>query len=131
MNKRYLLFVFHLTQYFKFHLTAPLKLLIILFAFISTSAFPQKNVTDVTKSELTGIGLPAGSKKDKRILSTASAESLLDMKAKEIGTQCTGSAEVFYLPMGTDENQSARVKKILTQEGYRISEIQGDIKYSL
>jgi hypothetical protein len=109
----------------------PFRLLIILLIFISTSALPQKNVTDVTKSDLTGIGLPAGSKQDKRILSTASAKSLLDMKAKEIGTQCTGSAEVFYLPPGIDEKQSALIKKILAQEGYGISEVQGDIKYSV
>jgi hypothetical protein len=107
------------------------KLLTVLLLFISTAAFPQKNVTSVTKSEMTGISLPEGSKQDKRILSTASAKALLDMKAKEIGRECSGSAEVIYLPLSMEEKQSDRVKKLLIQEGYKISDDKGDIKYSI
>jgi hypothetical protein len=110
---------------------ASVRLITLLFLFIPAVAFPQKNVTDVTKSDLTGISLPAGSKQDKRILSTASAKSLLDMKAKEIGRECSGSAEVIYLPLATDEKQAALVKKILTQNGYNITEVKGDNLYSV
>jgi hypothetical protein len=107
------------------------RLLTILLLFISAAAFSQKNVTDATKSELTGISLPAGSKQDKRILSTASAKALLDITAKEIGRECSGSAEVIYLPIDNEEKQSVRVKKLLTQEGYNITEVAVDIKYSV
>jgi len=109
----------------------PFRLLLFIFIFLSSSAFPQKNVTDVTKSDLTGITLPAGSKQDKRILYTASAKALLDMKAKEIGRECSVSVEVIYLPLSMDEKQSVRVKKLLTQAGYNISDVQEDVKYSL
>jgi hypothetical protein len=106
-------------------------MLTIMLLFISTAAFAQKNVTVVTKSEMTGISLPEGSKQDKRILSTASAKTLLDMKAKEIGSECSGSAEVIYLPLSTDEKQSERVRKLLIQQGYNISDVRGDLKYSI
>jgi hypothetical protein len=110
---------------------ASFRLLTLLFLFLSSAAFPQKNVITVTKSALTGIGLPEGSKQDKRILSTASARTLLDMKAKEIGSECSGSIEVIYLPLSTDEKQSDRVKKLLIQEGYNLSEVKSDIKYAV
>jgi hypothetical protein len=110
---------------------ASLRMLTAILLFLPVAAFPQKNVTGVAKSEMTGISLPEGSKQDKRILSTASAKALLDMKAKEIGSECTGFAEVIYLPLATDEKQSDRVRKLLIQEGYNISEIKGDVKYSV
>jgi hypothetical protein len=102
-----------------------------LILFISIPAFSQKNVTDVTKSELTGISLPAGSKQDKRILMKASAKALLDMKAKEIGRECSGSTEVVFLPLDLNGKQSDLIKKAFVSGGYKVSEVPGDIKYSL
>jgi hypothetical protein len=110
---------------------ASIKLLIALLVMVPASAFSQKNVTEVSKSGLTGIILPAGAKQDKRILSTVSAKSLLDMKAKEIGRECSGPAEVIYLPLKSGEKQSEEIKKSFTLEGYKISEVKGDLKYSL
>jgi hypothetical protein len=108
-----------------------IRLSFLLLLFLSQAVFAQKNVTDVTKSEMTGISLPAGSKQDKRILMTASAKALLDMKAKELGRECAGTTEVLFLPLVSDKKQSEKIKKLLLQEGYKIADVQGDLKYSV
>jgi hypothetical protein len=93
--------------------------------------FAQKNVTDVTKSNLTGITLPAGSKQDKRILSAAAAETLLEMKAGEMGRSVSGDAEVLILPVSSNGGGSETVKQLLRAAGFNITEVRNDTKYTI
>ena len=74
------------------------RLRIIFLSFIlAFKSFGQSNVSLVTRSEMTGIDLPAGAKQDKRILSTAAAETLLEMTAKDNATVLGDKCEVFSL----------------------------------
>jgi hypothetical protein len=107
------------------------RLFISILLLLPLSAFAQKNVTIVTKSELTGIQLPAGSQQDKRILSRVGANSLLDMKAKELGKTIQGSIEVIYFPLSSGIKSSERVIKLLSASGFTVNVIEGDTKYSL
>lgn len=108
-----------------------LRILTLFFFLIPALSNAQKNVTDVTKSNMTGINLPAGSKQDKRILSSAAAETLLEMKAEEIGRTILGDAEVLILPVPSNGGGSVKAKQLLSEAGYKITEVQGDNKYSI
>lgn len=87
----------------------------------------QSNVKPVSKSELTGIELPAGSKQDKRILSTAAAQTLLEMKAEENKTTLEDKVEVFILPPSTQE----QVRTASQQAGWQIQPFTTEATYSL
>jgi hypothetical protein len=91
------------------------------------SAIGQSKVVPVSKSELTGIELPAGAKQDKRILSTAAAETLLEMTAEENATKLEGQAEVFTMPPSLQEQVRAAAQKA----GWEIQPYTTDAAYSL
>src|SRR5665648_167245 len=74
--------------------------IIIVLAFIifsEANLFAQKKLVPVTQSALTGITLPAGSKKDSRIFSVAAAEMLLEMQTSQSNTKLSAT-EVLVLP---------------------------------
>ena len=77
-------------------------------------SFGQTNVIPATKSELTGIELPVGSKQDKRILSTATAKTLLQMKADENAIILGDKMEVFNLPVSATKQSEVDVKLAVT-----------------
>jgi hypothetical protein len=104
----------------------PSRILTFLIFLIPVISVAQKNVTDVTKSGLTGIDLPAGTKQDKRILSSAAAETLLEMKAEETGRSVSGNVEVLMLPVASNGGGSVTVKQLLVAAGYKVTEVQGD-----
>lgn len=57
----------------------------------------QKKLVLVTQSVLTGIAVPAGTKKDGRLLSEVAGKALLEAEAKKSGTSVT-VIEILYLP---------------------------------
>lgn len=61
------------------------------------SAPAQKKVTPVTQSSITAITLPAGAKKDSRMLTELGGKGLLQMEAKKTGST-VNNIEVLYLP---------------------------------
>lgn len=63
------------------------------------SASAQKKVTPVTQSSITAITLPAGAKKDSRMLTELGGKGLLQMEAKKTGGT-VNNIEVLYLPAG-------------------------------
>ncbi len=105
------------------------KFLFFLLILFPTLLNAQKNVTNVTKSGMTGIDLPAGSKQDKRILSASAAKTLLEIKAGEIGRTITGNAEVLILPVSDEGDVVSSVKQRLKDSGYKINELKGEQGY--
>ena len=76
-----------------------MRIIIVLAVIIFSEAnlFAQKKLAPATQSTLTGIALPAGSKKDSRILSVAAAEMLLEMQTSKSNTKLSAT-EVLVLP---------------------------------
>lgn len=103
----------------------------ILFILITLNSFSQSKVTPATRSELSGIELPVGSKQDKRILATASAKALLDMIANENEIYLEEGVEVFTL-IGTDGSGTVeQVKQAVQKAGWQISILSGQPNYLL
>lgn len=86
-----------------------------LFMLLAFTGYSQSKVTPASRSELSGIELPAGSKQDKRILATASAKTLLDMIAEEEQLILEEEVEVFTLNgaegSGTEEQMKSAAQK--------------------
>lgn len=65
---------------------------------LSAPLFAQKNVVPVSVLSVTGISLPAGSKKDSRMLSVAATDILLGMETNKVKASLSGT-EVLMLPL--------------------------------
>jgi len=109
-----------------------MRIIIVLAVFIFSEAnlFAQKKLVPVAQSALTGIALPAGSKKDSRILSVAAAEVLLEMETSKSNTKLSAT-EVLVLPAQSSVgfNNDSLAKK-LTDLGWHITVIAEDKKYA-
>lgn len=94
---------------------------------ISFQGISQSKLVAVSKSELTGIELPAGSKQDNRILSTAAAKTLLQMKAEENTVTLEDKVEVFSLP----PSNKKEVKLAVQTAGWEIKPFTDEATYSI
>jgi hypothetical protein len=104
---------------------------IIAILFITTfQAVGQSNVVAVSRSEMTGIELPAGSKQDKRILSTAAAETLMEMTAKDNGITLDSKSEVFSLTPPSKQTEEL-VKLAAQKAGWVMSPFSSEPAYTL
>jgi uncharacterized protein (TIGR02145 family) len=93
---------------------------------IPSLLFAQKNVVPALQTQMLGIGLPEGSKQDKRLLSVAAAGSFLSMSTGYKNSKIT-SVEVYSIPAAsgfTFEN----IKGHLTTNGYGMQNDNGDNK---
>lgn len=83
---------------------------------IVLAAQAQKKLTPVTKSALTGIGLPNGSKQDSRILSVAAAATLLEMESDKDNTKLQNT-EVLVLPPASLNkfNKDSLVRRLIVR----------------
>ncbi|MDZ7650958.1 MAG: hypothetical protein U5K54_29600 [Cytophagales bacterium] len=70
--------------------------LLFLLCALVTVAQAQKKLIPVTKSALTGIGLPNGSKQDSRILSVAAAATLLEMEINKTDTKVQNTEVLVF-----------------------------------
>lgn len=100
--------------------------LLVAFTFPGVS---QTNVVPATKSELTGIELPAGSKQDKRILTTAAAKTLLQMKAEEKAITLGDKVEVFSLPASPNRQIEEQVKLAVQKAGWETRSFSTEPEY--
>jgi len=99
--------------------------------FLTTLGQAQSKVTPTTRSELSGIELPTGSKQDKRILATASAKTLLDMIAEDNQMILEESVEVFTL-IGVAGSGTVDQTKLAAQKaGWQLTPLTGQTKYWL
>jgi len=94
-------------------------------------AISQNKVVAVSKSELTGIELPAGSRKDNRLLVTVAAKTLLQMKADENTMTLEDKVEVFILPPSANNQIIEQVKDAAQKAGWVISPIGTETTYIL
>ena len=94
-------------------------------------SFGQTNVIPATKSELTSIELPSGSKQDKRILSTAAAKALLQMNAEENAITLGDKVEVFILPVSATKQSEADVKLAVQRAGWETRLFSNEPAYAI
>jgi hypothetical protein len=87
-----------------------------LLSVIATTAQAQKKLTPVTKSALTVIGLPNGSKQDSRILSVAAAATLLEMEINKTDTKIQNTEVLILPPASLNKfNKDSLIKRITAQ----------------
>jgi hypothetical protein len=104
--------------------------LICLFSFSTAILFAQKKLVPVQQSKLTGISLPTGSKQDKRMLSVAGAEILLEMESKKVNAVLS-STEVLVLPTVAAGGLSPdALAQILSEQGWTVSIVDTDKQYA-
>ncbi len=91
----------------------------------------QSKLVSVSKSQLTGIELPAGAKQDNRILSTAGAKTLLQMTAEENAATLGEQVEVFSMPLETGSQLVEQIKAAARKAGWEIRPFSKEATYSL
>jgi hypothetical protein len=111
-----------------------MKHLVIVMIFVlvySTTALAQSKVVAVSSSALAGIELPAGSKQDKRLLVTATAQAVLQLAAEEKGIVLSDNIEVLTLPSAIGNEVIEQFKSAATKAGWQINELTGQPNYWL
>ena len=108
-----------------------MRTLIILFCFIGLveSACGQSKVVPVSKSELSGISLPAGAKQDNRLLVTSVAKTTLQMVADDNTLTLADNIEVFSLPATAGSESEIRQK--LQAQRWEITAVPNQPSYGI
>ncbi|MBL7872950.1 MAG: hypothetical protein JNM78_15140 [Cyclobacteriaceae bacterium] len=99
--------------------------------FLTSIGFSQSKVIPASRSDLSGIELPTGSKQDKRILALASAKTLLDMIAKDNQIILDDGVEVFLLLGAVGSGTVEEVKLLAQKAGWQLTSLSGQPKYWL
>jgi hypothetical protein len=104
-------------------------LLATLIAFVHTG-FSQKKLVPVSTSELTGISLPANTKKDTRGLSVSVAKMLLEIPITKKGTTLS-EPEVLVIPSFTVSGftEDSLIQR-LTLQGWKYTKHPTDKNYA-
>ena len=107
------------------------NILLLLLSFcMITASFGQKKLIAVTHSSLTGLQLPAGSKQDSRMFSTAAAKMLLEIEGKKAKVSLSAT-EVLALPASAGKGfNTDSLLKNLADLGWTGSPVPGDKKYA-
>lgn len=100
---------------------------IVLLTFFVVPGFAQSNVTPASRSQLSGIEFPAGTKQDKRILATAAAKTLLDMIAEDNQLICEQGVEVFTLIGAVGSGTVEQVKVAAQKAGWQLHLLPGNL----
>lgn len=104
---------------------------IVLLTFFVVPGFTQSNVTPASRSQLSGIEFPAGTKQDKRILATAAAKTLLDMIAEDNQLIREQGVEVFTLIGAVGSGTVEQVKLAAQKAGWQLASLSGQPKHWL
>ncbi|MDX1938172.1 MAG: hypothetical protein SFU21_13715 [Flavihumibacter sp.] len=105
------------------------KLALILCCLFFYKPATAQKVFPVTKSALSGISIPEGSKQDKRMLMVGAAQLLLEMEAKDFGATIQNT-EVLYLPLVAGNNYNIETfTTSATQAGWQLSPVEGTKEY--
>lgn len=105
-------------------------ILLLLLSLIAYTAFAQKNVTPVTRSAITGITLPSGSRKDSRMLSTVSAKMLLELESNKVSATLSATEVLLLPPVSSGGFGKDSLAFKLSGRGWKIVPVQGDDQYS-
>jgi hypothetical protein len=103
---------------------------IVVFVFFAVSGFAQKKLVPVSHSELTGISLPTGTKKDGRILSIAAAGALLEMESSKYNVKISNTEVLMLPPFSSGGFNSDSLFKKLSDFGWQTTSIKADKEYS-
>ena len=114
-----------------YYLAMKLTSQVVFLVLLTIPAFSQSKVTPASRSELSGIELPAGSKQDKRILATASAKTLLDLIAEENELVLETGVEVFTIPGTIGSASVEEIKRSVQKAGWQLTSLSGNPKYWL
>lgn len=109
-----------------------MKLTIISFCLLllaPTWATAQKKVVEVSQTKLLNISLPPGSKQDNRLLSTVSAEMLLELVSTKAGTGMKNT-EVYYVPASAAGFTADLLVESLAGKGYELAGVEEDEQYA-
>jgi hypothetical protein len=102
--------------------------LLVLLTF-SINLCAQKKLVPVTQSEMTGIQLPEGSKKDGRFLSDLAGKVLLELESKKANAGIN-KLEILELPPVAQTNFTAdSLVERLAAAGWTIVQVNDDTKY--
>jgi len=106
--------------------------IVFLFNLLSFIGVSQSKVNPASRSELSGIELPAGTKQDERILATAAAKTLLDMIAEDNKLTLEEGVEVFTLIGGLGSGTVDQVKESAKKGGWQLTSLsEQQLKYWL
>jgi hypothetical protein len=100
------------------------------FIFSVANVFAQKKLVPVSHSDITGITLPIGSKKDGRILSNAAASTLLEMESNKSNVKISATEVLMLPPFSSGGFNNDSLFKKLSDFGWQISAIEGDKEYA-
>lgn len=92
----------------------------------ASASYAQKKLTPVTKSVLTGIGLPGGSKQDARILSISAATTLLEMESNKTNTKLQNTEVLVLPPASLNKFSKDSLVKRLIEHNWKITSIEDD-----
>lgn len=100
------------------------------FIFSFANVFAQKKLIPVSHSEITGITLRVGSKKDGRILSNAAAGTLLEMEGNKFNAKVSATEVLILPPFSSGGFSKDSLFKKLTDIGWQITAVKGDKEYT-
>jgi len=110
----------------------PILILLLVFFCVSlgSPAYAQKKLVPVSRSEMTGIAVPAGTKRDSRMFSQAAGRTLLEMESKKENVSVR-NIELLTLPSvaASGFNTDSLVAQ-LTSLGWTITPLATDEKYA-
>lgn len=93
---------------------------------LAAVAHAQKKLTPVTQSSLTGMGLPRDSKQDTRILSVASAATLLEMESDKANTKVQNTEVMVLPPVSINQFNKDSLIKRLGARNWKIISTESD-----
>ncbi|CAN5324749.1 hypothetical protein BH10BAC4_BH10BAC4_24450 [soil metagenome] len=102
---------------------------IVAILFLQFDTRAQSKLTLINKSELTGIGLPEGSKQDKRIFPVAAAQTLMEMEANDYGIKVSENIEVFSLPPSATNEFKNQVLQRAKELGWQVTQPRPQSKF--
>ena len=105
-----------------------MRIIVLLMILVPMMVHAQKKLAPVDKTNLLGIELPAGSKKDTRSISIGAANVLLSSESKSTGWTA-GNTEVYVV--AGDTYTRGRLHETLTRSAYTVSRPFPDTNMSL
>ena len=105
------------------------RLLLLLCCIIALKPVIAQKVLPVTKSGLSGISLPEGSRQDKRLLMVGAAHAVLEIEAKKMGATIQNT-EVLYLTVADGASYNLETfTSVAAQAGWQLAAVEGTKEY--
>lgn len=106
------------------------KTMLLFTLFFPAILFAQKKVLPASHSVLTGLELPAGSKKDDRLLSVSGASVLLEMESKKVNTTVSKTEVLLLPPISAGGINKDTLMQMLSAKGWTSTPVNGEENYA-